>query len=116
MGLEEVNGPKEVQREREVTNPWVVCDVESEKGPQQAWSNASKESKGLMASLWALRMKDMVIGLGKPKRVTKSPWECRVRKNAKEVQGKQMGQGWPRGNKWDERAHKQCNTKPKWPY
>ena len=47
MGLEEVNGPKEVQREREVTNPWVVCDVESEKGPQQAWSNASKESKGV---------------------------------------------------------------------
>ena len=36
MGLEEVNGPKEVQREREVTNPWAVCDVESEKEPQQA--------------------------------------------------------------------------------
>ena len=22
-----------------------------------------------------------------------------------------MGQGCPRGNKWDKRAHKQCNTK-----
>ena len=29
-------------------------------------------------------MKDKVIGLGKPKGVSKSPWECKVRKRAKE--------------------------------
>ena len=28
MGLEEANGPIGAQREREVVNPWVVCDVE----------------------------------------------------------------------------------------
>ena len=34
----------------------------------------------------------------------------------KVAQGKQMGQGCPRGNKWDKKAYKQCTTKPKWPY
>ena len=43
MGLKE-------PEERELVNPWAICDVESENGPQQARSNASKESKGLMAS------------------------------------------------------------------
>ena len=41
-------------------------------------------------------MKDIVIGPGKPKRVSKSPWECRIRKWAEDAQGKQMGQGCPR--------------------
>ena len=27
MGLEEANGPKGARREREVANPWAVCDV-----------------------------------------------------------------------------------------
>ena len=58
-------------------------------------------------------MKDKVIRPGKPKGDGKSPWERRVRKRAKEAQGKQMGQGCPGGNKWDKRAHKQCNTKSK---
>ena len=58
-------------------------------------------------------MKDKEIGPGKTKEVCKSPWERRVRKRAKEAQGKLVGQGCPRGNKWDKRAHKQCNTKPK---
>ena len=31
-------------------------------------------------------MKDMVIGPRKPKRVNKSPWECRIRKWAKNTQ------------------------------
>ena len=31
---------------------------------------------------------------------------------AENAQGKQMGQGCPRGNKWDTRARKQCNKKP----
>ena len=33
-----------------------------------------------MASLWASRMKDKVIGPGKPKEVSKNPWEHRIRK------------------------------------
>ena len=45
------------------------------------------------------RMKDKVIGLRKPKRVSKNPWERRIRKRAKDAQGKQMGQGCPRRNK-----------------
>ena len=51
-------------------------------------------------------MKDKVIGLGKPKRVSKSPQERRIRKWAKDAQ---------RGKKWDKGAHKQCNgpRKPK---
>ena len=32
-------------------------------------------------------------------------------KKAEEVQGKQMGQGCPRG-RWDTRAHKQCKKRP----
>ena len=51
-------------------------------------------------------MKDKIIGSGKSKGVRKSLWECRVRKRSKEAQGKQMGQGCPRGNKWDIGAHK----------
>ena len=41
-------------------------------------------------------MKDKLIGSGKPKRVNKSPWVCRIRNWAKDAQGKQMGQGYPR--------------------
>ena len=41
-------------------------------------------------------MKDKVIGPGNPKRVSKSPCECRIRKWAKDVQGKKMGQGCPK--------------------
>ena len=57
-------------------------------------------------------IKDKVIGSGKSKRVSKSPWESRIKKKmAKEAQGKQMGQGCPRRNKWDKGAYKQCNKK-----
>ena len=59
-----------------------------------------------MESPWAPRMKDKVIGSGKPKRVSKSPWECRIRKWAENAQGKQMGQGCLRRKKWDKGAHK----------
>ena len=41
-------------------------------------------------------IKNKVIGPGKPKGVSKSPWERKVRKMAKEAQGKQMGQGCAR--------------------
>ena len=37
-----------------------------------------------------------VIGPGKPNEVSKSPWECRVSKRAKEAQRKQVSQGGPR--------------------
>ena len=56
-------------------------------------------------------MKDKEIESGKPKGVSKGPWERRVRKMAKEAQGKQMDQGCPRGNKWDTGACKQCSKK-----
>ena len=54
-------------------------------------------------------MKNNIIGSGKPKRVSKSPWECRVRKWAKDGQGKQIGQGCSRRKTWDKGAHKQWN-------
>ena len=56
-------------------------------------------------------MKDKVIGSGKPKGVSKSPWERRIRKRAEDAQEKQIGRGCLRGNKWDIGARKQCNKK-----
>ena len=41
-------------------------------------------------------MKDKLIEPGKPKRGSKSPWESRIRKKAKDAKEKQMGQGCPR--------------------
>ena len=40
-------------------------------------------------------MRDNAIGPGKPKELSKSPWEYKVKKRAKETHGKQMGQGCP---------------------
>ena len=37
-----------------------------------------------------------------PKRVSESSGECRIRKWAKDAQGKQMGQGCPRRQKWEK--------------
>ena len=37
-------------------------------------------------------MKDKVIGPRKPKGISNSPWERRIRKRAEDAQGKQMGQ------------------------
>lgn len=58
---------------------------------------------------------DKVIGPKKPKIVSKSSWECKIRKWAEDAQGKQMGQGCPRRKIWAKGAHKQCNgsRKPK---
>ena len=36
-----------------------------------------------MESPWALRMKDKVIGPRKPKKVSKNPWESKIRKKDK---------------------------------
>ena len=49
-------------------------------------------------------MKDNVIGTGKSKEFSKSPWECKVKKRAEEAQGKQTGLGRLRENKWDIEA------------
>ena len=51
-----------------------------------------------MGSPWAPRMKDKVIRPGKPKRVSKSPWECRTRKWAKDAQGERNGPKEPISN------------------
>ena len=40
-------------------------------------------------------MRYNVIVPEKPKELNKSPWECKVKKRAKETHGKQMGQGCP---------------------
>ena len=50
-----------------------------------------QESKRLVESPWALRMKNKIIGPRKPKRVSKNPWEYRVRKWAKDVQEERNG-------------------------
>jgi len=52
-------------------------------------------------------MRNKVIEPRKFKGVNKSPWVRRIRKQAKDAQGKQMGQGYSRRKKWDKRAHKQ---------
>ena len=44
-----------------------------------------------MESPWGPRMKDKLIGPGKPKKGSKSPWESRIRKKAKDAKEKQMG-------------------------
>ena len=57
------------------------------------------------------RMKYKVTGSGKPKRVSKGLWESKIGKRVEKAQGKQAGQGCPRG-KWDIGAHKQCKKRP----
>ena len=90
---------------REKVNHGQYMMWKSENGLRQAQSNESKESKGLIASLGTPRMRNNVIGLGKPKEFSKNPWYCKVRKMAEETQGKQMSPGRPRENKWDAGAH-----------
>ena len=96
---------------REKVNHGQYMMWKSENGPRQAQSNKSKESEGLMASLWAPRMRDNVIGSGKPKEFSKSPCECKVKKMVEEAQGKQAGLGCPRENKWDIGARQWCNKR-----
>ena len=98
-------GLKEPEK-REKANHGQYMMWKSENGPQQTQSNESKESKGLMASPRTPRMRNNVIGPGKPKEFNKSPWRCEVRKRAEEAQGKQTGLGCPRENKWDKGAQK----------
>ena len=98
VGLEEASEPEWARKERG-SKPMGSMQ-KSENGPQQAQSNTSKESKGLMEDPSAPRMKYKVIGLRKPKRVSKGPWESWIRK-------------WPRKPKeikWAKDAQEENGT------
>ena len=51
-----------------------------------------------MANPWTPRIKDKIIGLGKPKGVSKSSWECKVRKWVKDAQEEINGTKEPTSN------------------
>ena len=59
-----------------------------------------------MESPRAPRMKDKAIGLGKPKRVSKNPWECRIRKWVEVAQGERNGSNEPTSNVMDQESRK----------
>ena len=71
--------------------------IESENRPQQAQSNVSKESKGLMKDPSDPKMKYKVIRLGKLKRVSKGPWESRIGKGTRK----------PKESKWAKEAQEE---------
>ena len=54
-----------------------------------------------------------VIGPEKPNEVSKSPWEYKVSKRAKEAQGKQMGQGCSREKRIHEPIGKKAHGRVK---
>ena len=54
-----------------------------------------------------------IVGSGKPNEVSKSPWKYKVSKRAKEVQGKQMGQGCPREKGRQEPIGKKAHSRVK---
>ena len=54
-----------------------------------------------------------IIGPGKLNEVSKSPWEYKVSKRAKEAQGKQMGQGCPREKGTQEPIGKKAHGRVK---
>ena len=51
-------------------------------------------------------MKEKVIGSGKPKRVSKSSWECRIRKWAEDSQEERNGTKEPTSNVMDQESPK----------
>ena len=66
-------GSKEPEKREKVNHgQYMMC--KSENGSRQAQSNESKENKRSMASPWTPRMRNNVIGPGKPKEFSKSPW------------------------------------------
>ena len=48
----------------------------------------------------------MVTKLEKPKRVGKSPWECRIRKWVEVAQGERNGSNEPTSNVMDQESRK----------
>ena len=102
MDLEEANGPKEARRERSsklIGSAW--CS-KVRMGHSKPETMQAKKVRGWWRAHEPPRMKDKVIGPGKLKGVSKSLWECIIRK----------GQGCLGGNKWDAGARKQCSTNP----
>ena len=67
MGLKEPG-------KREKANHGQYMMWKSENGSWQTQSNESKKSKESMASPRTPNMRNNVIGLGKPKEFSKSPW------------------------------------------
>ena len=65
-------GLKEPEK-REKPNHEQYIMWKSENWPRQAHNNESKESKESMASPWTPRMRNNVIGPGKPKELSKGP-------------------------------------------
>ena len=78
VGLEEANRLEWALKEKRSKLKGSMWKSKNE--PQQAQSNVSKESKGLMEDPSAPRMKYKVIGPWKLKRVSKGPRESRIGK------------------------------------
>ena len=72
MGLKEINELKGVQKEKANHGQYVMW--KSKNGSRQVQNNENKESKGSMISPWTPRMRNNVIGPGKPKEFSKSLW------------------------------------------
>ena len=68
-------------------------------------NNASKESKGLMENPSTPRMRYKVIGPGKPKRVSKGPWESRIEKGPKKPKESKWAKDAQEGNETQEPAN-----------
>ena len=51
-------------------------------------------------------MRNKVIGPGKPKGVSKSPWVCRIKKQAKDAQEKKNGTKKPTSNEMGQEKPK----------
>ena len=89
VGPEEANGLEWARKERRNA---------SKNEPQQTQSNASKESKGLMEDSSAPRMRYKVIGPGKPKKVSKGPWESMIEKRPRKSKKSKWAKDAQEGN------------------
>ena len=88
----------EKPRERSSKPMGIIWDKASKNGLKRPKA-MNQVSKGLMGFPSTLKVKDVIIGSGKPKRLNKSPWECIIR----------MCWGCPRRKKWAKEAHEQWN-------
>ena len=84
MGLERSRWAKEPRERNSIRIGIMRCRkvrMGHSKAEVMKWEN-----KELMENPWASKMKDMVIGTWKSKRVSKSSWECRIKKLAEDAQ------------------------------
>ena len=98
VGPEEANGLEWNQKKKR-SKPMGNMQ-KSKNGLQQAQSNVSKESNGLMEDPSAPRMKYKVIGPEKLKKVSKGPQESRIGK----------GPSKPKESKWAKDAQEENGT------